>query len=79
VADRDLFQDDQTESEDQDLCGNLLECAHDPDLDSIDRGPDSEVLEVSFPVPVVAFESGGVAEIQPFYLQGFMGMDESTF
>lgn len=78
MADRDLFQDDQTESEDQDLCGNLSKCASDPDLDSIDRSIDSEVPEVPVSVSVVAVEPGGDAALQLVYLQGFMGMDEST-
>lgn len=78
MADRDLFQDDQTESEDQDLCGDLSECPSDPDLDSIDRRPDSEVPEVPIAVPVVAVEPGGDAAIQPVHLPGFMGLDRST-
>ena len=56
-------QNHQTESEDQDLCGNLSERAFDPDLDSIDRYPDSEVPQVPIPVPVVAVEPGGNAAI----------------
>ena len=75
VADRDLFQNHQTESEDQDLCGNLSECAFDPDLDSIDCGPDSEVPEVPVQLSVVAIQSGGDVAIQPVHLQGFMDMD----
>jgi len=42
MADWDLFQNHLTESEDQDLCGNLSKCALDPDMDSIDRGHDFE-------------------------------------
>jgi hypothetical protein len=76
VADIDLFQDDPAESEDQDFCGNLSECASDPDVNSIDRSVDSEVPEVPVRVPVIAVEPGGDAALQLFYLQGFMGMDE---
>ena len=56
-------QNHQTESEDQDLCGNLSECTPDPDLDSIDRSLDPEVSQVPLPVPVVAVEPGGNAAI----------------
>jgi hypothetical protein len=37
MADRDFLQDPQTESEDQDLCGDLPKRSFDPDLDSIDQ------------------------------------------
>ena len=78
MADRDLFQNDQTESEDQDLRGNLSERTFDPDLDSIDRRPDPEVSKVPVPVPVVAVEYGGDAALQPVHLQEFMDVGGPT-
>ena len=75
MANRDLFQNHQTEFKDQDLCGNFSERAFDPDLDSIDCSFDSEVPEVSIELFVVVIESGGDAAIQFVHIQGFMGMD----
>jgi hypothetical protein len=49
-----------------------------PDLDSIDRGLDPEVPQVSIPVPMVPVEPGGDAAVQPVHLQGLMGMDRSA-
>jgi hypothetical protein len=41
-------------------------------------GIDTEVPEVPVPVPMVIVEPGGDVALQFVYLQGFMGMDEST-
>ena len=63
LADRDIFQDDQTESEDQDVRGHEPKRLVNPDLDSINRHPGVEVSEVQVHTRLVVVESGRHASL----------------
>ena len=75
MADRDIFQSAETESEGENLCRNQRERAVYPDLDSIDCHAADQVPAVQVKVSLVAIESCGFPAVESIYLQELMGLD----
>ena len=75
LADRTFLQGLETESESQNLCEHQRECPVYPDLDSINRHVADQISSVQIQDQLVTIELGGLLTMEPFYLQGFMGLD----
>ena len=74
MADRAVFQGAETESQDQDLCGDKCQCSEDPDMDGTDRHADPEIPSAKVTVQLVFVELGVLIEDESVYPPGPVGM-----
>ena len=79
MADRNLLQDVETESADQEFCRHLCECRLDSNLGRIDRHADSEVSTAESEIWMVLFQSRLLHADELVCLSRPLGVAASSF
>ena len=73
-----VAQGAETDSEDQDVCGNQRQCGSDASMDGVDRDAGIEVPTIEIKVCLVVVDSGGFAATTIVLLAGSVGLAERS-